>query len=320
MSTTRFILLCIVMSGLALAPIGCGPAEQECSSSNCLGCCGQDGVCRTTTTTQFCGSGGAQCSACLPAQICQLGTCVDFLFGTRDGGNTGTGGGSQGGGDGGGNTGGGSVGGGAGGNSGGGVGGGAAGGGVGGNSGGGVGGGTAGGGVGGNSGGGVGGGAAGGGVGGGVGGGGAAGGGAGGGNSDGGIAPADSCTGITVPLIAASGTVTVTGDTSLLNSNYRSGKVDACEDNGQGKDGVYQIEHLEETELVVNVSALTNSYQPILYLRTSCSDPLTDVMCSYTGTCVTSATLSKKLSPGTYFLVVDTCNSAAGPYTLDVSQ
>lgn len=90
---------------LAVFLAACGPAPTpKCQSSNCSGCCTEEGTCLGSSKQSFnaCGSGGGKCRTCLPQQACQSQKCVDVGSGGGDGsgggGSSSVGGGSGGGG------------------------------------------------------------------------------------------------------------------------------------------------------------------------------------------------------------------------------
>ena len=87
----------------ALLLFGCGPAQDKCSSTNCVGCCDSQGTCQAGFTVAACGVSGSTCTVCSGfTNACQLGVCRADNSGSGGGGSAvgGGGGGAVGGGGG----------------------------------------------------------------------------------------------------------------------------------------------------------------------------------------------------------------------------
>ncbi len=140
------------------------------------------------------------------------------------------------------------------------------------------------------------------------------------------VSAADQCAGATVPLISSVGMVTTTGSTSSLLADYTSGIVNTCNGNGSGPDGVYLIQHPTTGTFTATITGTGASptYRPIMYLRSTCTSSTSDVACAPndSGNCTfsTGTLTASNLVAGTYYLIVDTCLSGVGPYSLTVSQ
>lgn len=90
------VLRIILALALAVFVSGCFIDTNNCTPSNCSGCCSA-GVCQTGTATNACGLGGNSCNTCVLGQSCNFGQCS----GAGGGGGMGGGGGGVSGGGGG---------------------------------------------------------------------------------------------------------------------------------------------------------------------------------------------------------------------------
>ncbi|MBI3184236.1 MAG: PPC domain-containing protein [Myxococcales bacterium] len=70
--------------------IACGPVKPPCGPTNCAGCCDSKGQCQVGVNALACGANGRSCTECAPAQVCQIGFCVNPT-GTGGGGGGGSG-------------------------------------------------------------------------------------------------------------------------------------------------------------------------------------------------------------------------------------
>ncbi len=141
------------------------------------------------------------------------------------------------------------------------------------------------------------------------------------------VTVSDFCSGATVPLISSVGSVTTTGSTSALASDYTSGTVNTCSGSGSGPDGVYRIQHPTNGTFTATITGTGASptYRPIMYLRSTCTSSTSDVACqpNDSGNCTfsTGTLTATNLAAGTYYLIVDSCGaSGMGPYSLTVTQ
>ena len=82
---------------LGLFASSCGTTSTACSSSNCSGCCDNQGACVTAVNAERCGANGAACQACRLGDACLLGVCAGATAGGAGGGGGSTGGGTGGG-------------------------------------------------------------------------------------------------------------------------------------------------------------------------------------------------------------------------------
>jgi hypothetical protein len=71
---------------LALACAACGTPQRQCSSANCTGCCGMDGVCLAGNTVNACGNNGTACQSCSAGQTCFVSGCFSSDSGQGGGG------------------------------------------------------------------------------------------------------------------------------------------------------------------------------------------------------------------------------------------
>lgn len=115
----------------------------------------------------------------------------------------------------------------------------------------------------------------------------------------------DTCTNFT-EIEAVSQTLTGNMADGYLG-DYRGG----CA--GGGPDRVYQFTIAEAARLF----ARADGYDTVLYLRTACNNPSTEVACN-DDTFGLSASLDVEISPGEYFLFLDAWSSSVGNFTLDL--
>ena len=136
----------------------------------------------------------------------------------------------------------------------------------------------------------------------------------------------DACSTATSPVIASSGTVTVTGTlstTSFTNNYTNYSSTCTSTTYAAGPDVVYVIQHPVAGAFQATVSATSgSSIRPVLYLRSACSTASSEVSCGGSGCSSTSAQIyNSSLAAGTYYLILDTCGSSyVGGYSLSVSQ
>lgn len=125
----------------------------------------------------------------------------------------------------------------------------------------------------------------------------------------------DTCNGFTLPL---TGTTTQTGvvtvDTSKLAANYGG----SC--GGSSKEGVVVITPNINGKITARLTGQT--YQPVLYVRTTCDDPATERACSIDATGATSArdvTVAAVTAGTPVYLFIDGYNGSAGVGRLNVT-
>ena len=118
--------------------------------------------------------------------------------------------------------------------------------------------------------------------------------------------------GLLVQLVQGGATGTVPGTPSNLASP-------TC--GGGGGEAAYQVSFTEPSVLVATTDLPGTTMDTVLYLRTDCLDPATELACNNnTGEPgVTTSRIVATLDPGTYYLVVDADSAASGgTYQLQV--
>lgn len=125
------------------------------------------------------------------------------------------------------------------------------------------------------------------------------------------LAAASTCPGHAINLAAASATeirrATATIDTAARPSKTGS----MC--GGSGPEGIFRIQSDIDGLLQVKT---TSGYAAILYARTTCSDPASEIPRSCSGLTSYSTTVTKNVP---YFLYVDGVNGASGVARLDIT-
>ncbi|MEW5737418.1 MAG: cadherin-like beta sandwich domain-containing protein [Myxococcota bacterium] len=76
----------LALTTLLLLAEACSSAPTPCGPANCQGCCGADGVCRSTPSTAECGLRGVTCVSCGATAACVEGACQELDGGTGGGG------------------------------------------------------------------------------------------------------------------------------------------------------------------------------------------------------------------------------------------
>lgn len=128
----------------------------------------------------------------------------------------------------------------------------------------------------------------------------------------------DTCPGYTLPLTGAGAdprTGVLTIDTSKLVANYAG----SC--GGSSKEGVVVVTPPINGKLTAKLTGI--SYQPILYARTTCNDPVTEKACDDDAPTPSTAsrdiTISGVVAGTPYYLFVDGYNGASGLARLNVT-
>ncbi len=113
-------------------------------------------------------------------------------------------------------------------------------------------------------------------------------------------------------VIPTTGTQVIPGDTSTAYDDLTG----SCGSNN-APDRVY-ILILDETTVV---DALVSGYDTVLYLRSTCDDPFTEIACNDDSNPPGNlgSRVTRELGPGTYYLIVDGYGSNSGSYELTVS-
>lgn len=130
------------------------------------------------------------------------------------------------------------------------------------------------------------------------------------------IPPTDCATRRTITVPAVGGTTTVTGNTTSATNDFTS----TCGGSAAGRDHVYEMVVTDTAVLRIQTVAPT-SFDTVLHVRggPACEEGAgTTLFCDDDGGAGSLSRIEAEFEPGTYFVVVDGFNMAAGAYTLEV--
>jgi hypothetical protein len=127
-------------------------------------------------------------------------------------------------------------------------------------------------------------------------------------------------------MIAEGGTVAVNGNSTTAENNFTGSCGGPYQfEHGEGADLVYQFTLEKTTHVVIQTLAVEKEkrYDTILYLRTECANPDTEVVCdddSGDGEQVIDQ-IDVRLQAGTYFLFVDgrTVYGDSGEFSMNLT-
>ena len=121
----------------------------------------------------------------------------------------------------------------------------------------------------------------------------------------------DNCFGFPVP-IAANETKTFSGNTIAASADRRG--LELC-DSESTKDVVYELLPLATGKIF---AVLTPNYDASMYVRTSCTDVASQVLCAELGNAKEPETLTLDVTEGLpYYFFVDGFKGDAGSYSID---
>ncbi len=91
--------------------------------------------------------------------------------------------------------------------------------------------------------------------------------------------------------------------------------------NGSGAETAYTIDITERTTLVITTDFPETTLDTVLYVRSVCRDPATEIGCNDDTDSGRAATLTVDVDPGSYFIIVDAHHTvSSGDYKLSVER
>ncbi|MBW2527586.1 MAG: DUF4215 domain-containing protein [Deltaproteobacteria bacterium] len=109
---------------------------------------------------------------------------------------------------------------------------------------------------------------------------------------------------------------TFVGDTSQASDDYQSFCGSGAGGSSSGADLVYMFSTTQTGTLQLTLTAQGGSFDPVMYLRTTCDDDGSTVWCRDLGD--SQESFKQHLTPGTYYVFVDGADGSSGAYSLRV--
>lgn len=123
------------------------------------------------------------------------------------------------------------------------------------------------------------------------------------------------------PCVAPSGTITMPG-AAFTRSETASGRslipAALCAPDAVGPERVWRLEVTARTGVVIDTEGTPASTGEVVSVRRTCDDIRTELLCDDSAGRDNTALVRAIVDPGSYSLVVDSTNTAGGPYNLRV--
>ncbi|HQP37592.1 MAG TPA: DUF4215 domain-containing protein, partial [Polyangiaceae bacterium] len=118
-------------------------------------------------------------------------------------------------------------------------------------------------------------------------------------------------------MLTGSGTAPRVGSVTASTEGFCTESVGSCNPSTTAPDAVFFV--APDTDGVMTVTTSAASFDTVLYMRVSCSDPNTELVCDDKTSPDPDVLVSQVYKGNTYYLFVDGTKAAGGTFTLDVT-